>query len=72
MTTMIFVRHGQSLGNLNGEFLGHTDLDLSERGYMQAEKTAEKTICTIFSKYPDMFFLFIFSLHKYSTAMLSQ
>lgn len=41
MTTMIFVRHGQSLGNLNGEFLGHTDLDLSERGYMQAKKTAE-------------------------------
>ena len=38
----------------------------------KTEKTAKKTICTIFSKYPDMFFLFIFSLHKYSIAMLSQ
>lgn len=37
MTTMIFVRHGQSLGNLQKEFLGHTDLDLSELGYQQAE-----------------------------------
>ncbi len=40
MTRLIFVRHGQSLGNLNRTFLGHTDLDLSEKGYAQAEKTA--------------------------------
>ena len=35
------VRHGQSLGNVTFTFLGHTDLDLSEMGYLQAEKTAE-------------------------------
>lgn len=40
MTTLIFVRHGQSLGNVNNEFLGHTDLDLSELGYAQAELAA--------------------------------
>lgn len=36
-TRLIFVRHGQSLGNLNHLFLGHTDMDLSELGYRQAE-----------------------------------
>ncbi len=41
MTTLIFVRHGQSLGNAKCEFLGHTDLDLSELGYAQASRTAE-------------------------------
>lgn len=41
MTTLIFVRHGQSMGNMNNVFLGHTDLDLSEKGYRQAEITAE-------------------------------
>ena len=35
------VRHGQSLGNLNRIYLGHTDVDLSELGYKQAEITAE-------------------------------
>lgn len=35
------VRHGQSLGNLNATFLGHTDLDLSPLGYSQAEKSCE-------------------------------
>ena len=38
---LIFVRHGQSLGNLNGAFLGDTDLDLSPTGYNQADCTAE-------------------------------
>ncbi len=37
MTKLILIRHGQSLGNLNRRFLGHTDLDLSETGYKQAE-----------------------------------
>lgn len=37
MTTLYFVRHGQSLGNLTRHFLGHTDQDLSELGYKQAE-----------------------------------
>ena len=34
---MIFVRHGQSIGNLNRTYLGHTDLDLSPLGLKQAE-----------------------------------
>lgn len=34
---LIFIRHGQSLGNKVGKFLGHTDLDLSHAGYRQAE-----------------------------------
>ncbi len=37
MTSLILVRHGQSAGNLRRAFLGHTDLDLSELGYKQAE-----------------------------------
>ncbi len=40
-TKLIIIRHGQSIGNLNERFLGHTDLDLSEKGYKQAEMTAE-------------------------------
>ncbi len=39
MTTMYFIRHGQSVGNKLGRFLGQTDLDLSELGYEQAEQT---------------------------------
>lgn len=38
---LIIVRHGQSLGNLEHTFLGHTDKDLSPLGYKQAERTAE-------------------------------
>ncbi len=37
---LYFVRHGQSIGNLNGNFLGITDLDLSPLGYKQAQCTA--------------------------------
>ena len=40
-TKIYLVRHGQSLGNLNLQMLGHTDLDLSELGYRQAERTFE-------------------------------
>ena len=40
-TKILLVRHGESLGNAKRMFLGHTDLDLSERGYIQAERTAE-------------------------------
>lgn len=40
-TKIIFIRHGQSLGNASRIFLGHTDLDLSELGYIQAEATAK-------------------------------
>lgn len=35
------IRHGQSLGNLNNVFLGHTDMDLSPLGYKQAEICCE-------------------------------
>lgn len=38
---LLFIRHGQSLGNQNGVFLGHTDLDLSSLGYSQAEAVGE-------------------------------
>ncbi len=38
---LIFVRHGQSEGNLKRNFLGHTDRDLTDLGRSQAEKTAE-------------------------------
>ena len=40
-TKLILIRHGQSIGNLTKRFLGHTDLDLSELGYLQANCTAE-------------------------------
>ncbi len=40
MTELILVRHGQSLGNLHRSFLGHTDIDLTDLGKKQAEKTA--------------------------------
>lgn len=39
-TKILLVRHGQSIGNLTRTFLGHTDLDLSEMGYLQAKCTA--------------------------------
>lgn len=40
-TKLLIIRHGQSIGNLERRFLGHTDLDLSELGYKQAEIVAE-------------------------------
>ena len=40
-TVIYLVRHGQSQGNAKREFLGHTDKDLSELGYLQAARTAE-------------------------------
>ncbi len=39
-TTIYFIRHGQSKGNATRSFLGHTDWDLTELGYAQAERTA--------------------------------
>ena len=41
MTKIYFIRHGESIGNAQQRFLGHTDLDLTELGYKQAEATAE-------------------------------
>ena len=40
-TRIYIVRHGESLGNATRRMLGHTDLDLSELGYRQAQCTAE-------------------------------
>lgn len=38
---IIFVRHGESEGNLHSMFLGHTDLELTPLGHRQAELTAK-------------------------------
>lgn len=38
---ILFVRHGQSMGNFSKSFLGHTDLDLSPLGYEQSLCTAK-------------------------------
>lgn len=40
-TKIIIIRHGESLGNLHQIMLGHTDIDLAPRGYVQAEAAAE-------------------------------
>jgi 2,3-bisphosphoglycerate-dependent phosphoglycerate mutase len=39
-THVIIIRHGQSQGNAQGRFGGHTDTPLSARGRKQAEATA--------------------------------
>ena len=41
-TTLLLVRHGESLGNLHEKFLGHTNLGLSPRGERQAEALAAR------------------------------
>lgn len=41
MTRLILIRHGQSIANLERVYAGHTDIDLSQLGLMQAQKTAE-------------------------------
>ena len=41
MTKFYIIRHGESLGNHQNLFLGHTDLGLTERGHAQAELTGE-------------------------------
>ena len=40
-TKIILIRHGQSIGNATKTILGHTDLDLTPHGYLQAKTTAE-------------------------------
>ena len=40
-TKFYIIRHGESLGNFKSVFLGHTDWDITERGYKQADMTAE-------------------------------
>lgn len=41
VTTIYFIRHGESLGNIQRRFLGHSDWDLTELGRRQAACTAE-------------------------------
>lgn len=41
MTTVYFVRHGQSEANLTNTFAGHLDLSLTNLGRQQAEHTAD-------------------------------
>ena len=41
MTTLLLVRHGESEANEKDAFIGHTDLDLTARGYTQARMTAD-------------------------------
>lgn len=40
-TLVVLVRHGESVGNLNKRFIGHTDVDLTPLGLKQADRTAE-------------------------------
>jgi broad specificity phosphatase PhoE len=40
-THVVIIRHGQSQGNAEGRFGGHTDTPLSARGTKQAEATAK-------------------------------
>ncbi|MBQ7363120.1 MAG: histidine phosphatase family protein [Clostridia bacterium] len=40
-TVFYIIRHGESIGNFNRLFLGHTNMDLTERGYKQADMTAD-------------------------------
>ena len=40
VTTIYLIRHGESLGNIQKRFLGHSDWDLTELGYLQARCTA--------------------------------
>lgn len=41
ITTIYVIRHGESVGNLHRICLGHTDLDITDLGVKQAEKTAD-------------------------------
>lgn len=39
-TKIYLVRHGESQANKHNIYIGHTDMDLTEKGHFQAEKTA--------------------------------
>ena len=41
MTTLIVVRHGQSVSNVRGTFTGQMDSPLTDLGILQAKRTAE-------------------------------
>ncbi|MHA1610778.1 MAG: 2,3-diphosphoglycerate-dependent phosphoglycerate mutase [Promethearchaeota archaeon] len=38
---IVLLRHGQSVWNLENRFTGWTDVDLSEKGYMEAKRSGE-------------------------------
>ena len=40
MTTLYFIRHGESVSNLNTQFAGSLDMPLTEKGERQADATA--------------------------------
>ena len=48
---LVFIRHGQSLWNLENKFTGWVDIDLSEKGEVEA-KTAGVTMID-YNFYPD-------------------
>ena len=52
MTTLCFVRHGESRANVEKVFTGQTDVPLSGRGMRQAEELKERLL----SLRPDAFF----------------
>ena len=41
MASLILVRHGQSIWNLQNRFTGRVDVDLSELGIREAQKSGE-------------------------------
>ena len=49
MTQLIFIRHSETIWNLEGREMGHLDSPLSERGKKQAQAIAERLKKTSFS-----------------------
>ena len=49
MTKIIFVRHGQTLWNLEMKYQGHTDIALSYLGIEQAKRVADRLMIEEFS-----------------------
>ena len=49
MTKIIFVRHGQTLWNLEMKYQGHTDIALSELGIEQAKRVSKRLMSEEFS-----------------------
>ncbi|MBC7316219.1 MAG: 2,3-bisphosphoglycerate-dependent phosphoglycerate mutase, partial [Chloroflexi bacterium] len=41
MHTLVLVRHGESIWNLENRFTGWTDVDLSEKGKEEAKQAAQ-------------------------------
>ena len=41
MTKLILTRHGQSVWNAENRFTGWVDVDLSEKGILEAEKSGQ-------------------------------